>query len=87
LLSFTFHEAGQAIAFYGRIETAKGPSLGSNFTLTSPCVISSHFTDLGWTAQFRVPADLIRISVVLKDTEYLEARFAVALKDAEEAAL
>jgi cystathionine gamma-synthase len=87
LLSFTFHEVEQAIEFYGRIATAKGPSLDANFTLTSPYVISAHFLGLDWAAQFGVPADLIRISVGLKDTEYLKARFVVPLKATEEAAL
>ena len=85
LLSFTFHETAQAIAFHDRIETAKGPSLGTNFTLISPYVILAHFLELEWAAQFNIPADLIRISVGLEDAEDLKARFAVALKAAEAA--
>ncbi|TAQ87345.1 hypothetical protein B7494_g4324 [Chlorociboria aeruginascens] len=83
LLSFTFHTTAQAIAFHDRLETAKGPSLGTNFTLTSPYVLLAHFLELDWAAQFGVPADLIRISVGLEDGEDLKARFAVALKAAE----
>lgn len=71
------------MAFYDRIETAKGPSLGTNFTLTSPYVILAHFLELDWAAQFGVPADLIRISVGLEDAEDLKSIFAVALKAAE----
>jgi cystathionine gamma-synthase len=85
LLSFTFNEIGQATAFYDSIETAKGPSLGTNFTLTSPYVILAHFLELDWAAQFGIPADLIRISVGLEDAEDLKVRFASALKAAEEA--
>lgn len=85
LLSFTFQTTNQAIAFFDRIETAKGPSLGTNFTLTSPYVILAHYLELDWAAQFGVPADLIRISVGLEDSEDLKQRFAVALKAAEEA--
>jgi cystathionine gamma-synthase len=84
LLSFTFHTIAQAEAFYDRIETAKGPSLGTNFTLTSPYVILAHFLELDWAAQFGVPAELIRISVGLEDADDLKARFAVALKAAED---
>jgi cystathionine gamma-synthase len=84
LLSFTFQNTAQAIAFYDRIETAKGPSLGTNFTLASPYVILAHFLELDWAAQFGVPADLIRISVGLEDANDLKERFAVALKAAEE---
>lgn len=84
LLSFTFHEKARAIAFFDRIETAKGPSLGTNFTLTSPYVLLAHFLELDWAAQFGIPADLIRVSVGLEDAEDLKARFAVALKAAED---
>jgi len=83
LLSVTFHELAQAIAFFDRIETAKGPSLGTNFTLTSPYVILAHYQELEWAAQFGIPSDLIRISVGLEDTEELISRFAVALRAAE----
>jgi cystathionine gamma-synthase len=85
LLSFTFHNTAEAIAFHDRIETAKGPSLGTNFTLTSPYVILAHYLELEWAAQFGVPAELIRISVGLEDEEDLKSRFAVALKAAEKA--
>ena len=33
LLSVTFKTKPEAIAFYDALETAKGPSLGTNFTL------------------------------------------------------
>lgn len=84
LLSVTFKSTAQAIAFYDRIETAKGPSLGTNFTLTSPYVLLAHFQELDWAAQFGVPDDLIRISVGLEDVDDLKARFLTALKAAEE---
>ncbi|APA14151.1 hypothetical protein SS1G_11000 [Sclerotinia sclerotiorum 1980 UF-70] len=82
LLSFTFKEKPQAVAFYDKIETAKGPSLGTNFTLTSPYVILAHYLELDWAAQFGVPAELIRISVGLEDASDLKDTFAMALKAA-----
>lgn len=87
LLSFTFHHTSQAVAFFDRIETAKGPSLGTNFTLVSPYVILAHYLELEWAAQFGVPSDLVRISVGLEDAEDLKSRFGVALKAAEEASV
>jgi cystathionine gamma-synthase len=87
LLSFTFHETARAIAFYDRIETAKGPSLGTNFTLTSPYVILAHYMELDWAARFGIPADLIRISVGLEDADDLKTTFALALKAAEEVSI
>ncbi|KAB8237660.1 PLP-dependent transferase [Aspergillus alliaceus] len=83
LLSFTFHKKDHAVAFFDRIETAKGPSLGTNFTLTSPYVVLAHYLELDWAAGFGVPADLLRISVGVEDAEDLKSRFAIALKAAE----
>lgn len=84
LLSVTFHTISQAIAFFDRLETAKGPSLGTNFTLTSPYVILAHYGELDWAASFDVPADLVRVSVGLESTEELKVIFGEALKAAEE---
>jgi cystathionine gamma-synthase len=86
LLSFTFHKTPQAVAFYDRIETAKGPSLGTNFTLISPYVVLAHYMELEWAAQFGIPPDLIRISVGLEEEEDLKSVFAAALKAAENVA-
>ncbi|PYI19334.1 cystathionine gamma-synthase [Aspergillus japonicus CBS 114.51] len=83
LLSFTFHRKEHAMAFFDRIETAKGPSLGTNFTLTSPYVLLAHYWELEWAAGFGVPADLLRVSVGVENVEDLKARFAVALEAAE----
>ncbi|KAL4935355.1 hypothetical protein BDV06DRAFT_234405 [Aspergillus oleicola] len=83
LLSFTFHNKEQAVAFFDRIETAKGPSLGTNFTLVSPYVLLAHFYELDWAVGFGVPGDLLRVSVGLEDAEDLKSRFSVALKAAE----
>jgi cystathionine gamma-synthase len=85
LLSFEFYAKSQAIAFYDRLETAKGPSLGTNFTLVSPYVLLAHFTELDWAAKFGVPSDLIRVSVGLEDGNDLKIIFGEALKAAEEA--
>lgn len=35
LLSATFHKRDDAVTFFDALETAKGPSLGTNFTLRS----------------------------------------------------
>ncbi|RWA06558.1 hypothetical protein EKO27_g8541, partial [Xylaria grammica] len=71
----------QAVAFYDALETAKGPSLGTNFTLTSPYVILAHYNELDWAASFGVDPNLLRISVGLEDN--LGEIFAKALKAAE----
>lgn len=84
LLSVTFHDRTKAVAFYDAIETAKGPSLGTNFTLVSPYVLLAHYQELEWAASFGVEPDLIRVSVGLEETGHIVKVFEAALKAAEE---
>jgi cystathionine gamma-synthase len=83
LLSITFHNKAQAVKFFDTVKTAKGPSLGTNFTLTSPYVVLAHYGELDWAKTFGVHPDLIRISVGLEETSQLVDTFATALKEAE----
>jgi cystathionine gamma-synthase len=84
LISVVFHRKEQAVAFYDAVDTAKGPSLGTNFTLTSPYVLLAHYNELDWAEQFGVERDLVRISVGLEETEHIVKVFKEALKAAEE---
>jgi len=79
LLSVTFHHTSQAIAFYDALDTAKGPSLGTNFTLTSPYVLLAHYRELDWVSEFGIEASLVRISVGLESMHDLRLIFQVAL--------
>ncbi|CAK7266229.1 Cystathionine gamma-synthase [Sporothrix epigloea] len=79
LLSFCFYHKAQAIAFYDTVETAKGPSLGTNFTLTSPYVVLAHYEELDWCASLGVDPDLIRVSVGLEQEDVLRKCFETAL--------
>ncbi|KAI0597177.1 pyridoxal phosphate-dependent transferase [Biscogniauxia sp. FL1348] len=81
LLSCTLKTKAQTIAFYDALETAKGPSLGTNFTLTSPYVVLAHYQELDWAASFGVDPNLLRVSVGLEDD--LRSVFENALKAAE----
>ena len=84
LLSVIFHDRAQAMAFYDAIETAKGPSLGTNFTLASPYVLLAHYQELDWAAGYGVDPNLIRISVGLEETDQIVGVFSAALKAAEQ---
>ncbi|KAL2135673.1 hypothetical protein VTI74DRAFT_7354 [Chaetomium olivicolor] len=84
LISVVLKKKEQAVAFYDAIDTAKGPSLGTNFTLTSPYVLLAHYQELDWAERFGVERDLIRISVGLEETENIVSVFKAALKVAEE---
>lgn len=79
LLSVTFQTTKQAVTFFDRLETAKGPSLGTNFTLSSPYVILAHYAELDWVQQFGIDPDLVRISVGLEDKSELRAKVDRAL--------
>ncbi|KAG5987842.1 hypothetical protein E4U52_007170 [Claviceps spartinae] len=83
LLSIVFKTKNQARAFYDSMEIAKGPSLGTNFTLCSPYVLLAHYKELDWAAQFGVEEHLVRVSVGLEDTDLLEQTFIKALKVTE----
>lgn len=83
LLSVIFHDDNDAVIFYDTIETAKGPSLGTNFTLTSPYTILAHYTELEWAAQFGVERGLVRISVGLEETDKIVGVFKSALEAIE----
>jgi cystathionine gamma-synthase len=79
LLSATFHTDEDVIAFYDNLDTEKGPSLGTNFTLASPYTLLAHFTELDWAEKYGAEKRLIRFSVGLEDTETLLSTVKVAL--------
>ncbi|KAM3550618.1 hypothetical protein ARSEF4850_008253 [Beauveria asiatica] len=85
LLSVVFHQQVSAQAFYDAMDIAKGPSLGTNFTLCSPYVLLAHYNELPWAAQFGVDPNLVRVSVGLEGKDILSETFCRALQAAENA--
>jgi cystathionine gamma-synthase len=79
LLSATFASVEDAAVFYDHLETCKGPSLGTNFTLSSPFVLLAHYGELEWAAEFGCDVSLVRFSVGLEDTAELVRVFQKAL--------
>ncbi|KAL4973249.1 pyridoxal phosphate-dependent transferase [Aspergillus desertorum] len=79
LFSVTFHSTAQAIAFFDNLEVHKGPSLGTNFTLSSPYTLLAHYGELDWANSFGVEFDLVRISVGLEDVQLLRTKVQQAL--------
>ncbi|CAG8242624.1 unnamed protein product [Penicillium salamii] len=67
LFSVTFHSNAEAIAFYDTLEVLKGPSLGTNFTLSSPYVLLAHYGELDWV---RIPQPPVRFFL----TSFYQAR-------------
>ncbi|KAL7272730.1 Cystathionine gamma-synthase [Rhizina undulata] len=80
LFSVTFHNREDAVAFFDILETEKGPSLGTNFTLSSPYTLIAHYGELEWAAQYGVDTNLVRVSVGLEETSELVGMFERALK-------
>ncbi|KAF3058982.1 hypothetical protein CFAM422_011787 [Trichoderma lentiforme] len=83
LLSVVFHHPEHAQVFFNNLDTAKGPSLGSNFTLCSPYVLLAHYRELDWAAKYGVDPDLVRVSVGLEEPEELQLLFRKALEAAK----
>ena len=79
LFSIIFKNPDQARRFYDILDVAKGPSLGTNFTLACPYTLLGHFNELDWAAQHGVPDHLVRVSVGLENAENLIERFNAAL--------
>ncbi|GAA5800867.1 hypothetical protein HPULCUR_006306 [Helicostylum pulchrum] len=79
LFSIVLKNEKSAAAFYDALHCAKGPSLGTNFTLCSPYTILAHYTELDWAEQFGVCRYLVRVSVGLEEREKLLSMFKTAL--------
>jgi len=72
LLSCTFHTVEDAAVFFDSLEVAKGPSLGTNFTLATPHVLTVYYDKLDWAAQYGCEASLVRMAVGMEDVEELK---------------
>ncbi|RIA95122.1 pyridoxal phosphate-dependent transferase [Glomus cerebriforme] len=71
LFSLTFYSSKASQQFFDSLPIAKGPSLGTNFTLACPYTILAHYLELDWAAKFGVEAGLVRVSVGLEDRKVL----------------
>ncbi|KAI9738385.1 MAG: hypothetical protein M1834_008888 [Cirrosporium novae-zelandiae] len=83
LFSITFHTTQNAMRFYDALDVAKGPSLGTNFTLASPYTLLAHYQELGWAEGCGIEGDLVRVSVGLEEEGELVGIFTKALEKVE----
>ncbi|KAM0417197.1 hypothetical protein ACHAPT_012774 [Fusarium lateritium] len=79
LLSIRFKRPEAAIAFHDALDVAKGPSLGTNFTLCCAYALFAHYSELDWAAEFGVVEHLVRISVGVESGDYLDGLVRTAL--------
>ena len=84
LFSVTFHDPRVSKAFFDALPCAKGPSLGTNFTLACPYTILGHYAELDWAEEYGVERDLVRVSIGMEDRKVLMDGFERALKLAVE---
>lgn len=82
LMTIEFHKPEQAVAFFDALDVAKGPSLGTNFTLACAYTLLAHYHELELAAEYGVTEHLVRISVGME--EDLVARVEAALQRAIE---
>ena len=75
LLTIKFIAPKYAISFFDAMEVAKGPSLGTNFTLACPYTLFAHYHELEWAAKYGVDEHLVRISVGLEGSDILSHKF------------
>ncbi|TYZ58695.1 hypothetical protein PybrP1_007835 [[Pythium] brassicae (nom. inval.)] len=71
-----------ASAFYDALDVAKGPSLGTNFTICCPYTLLAHYAELDFAEACGVDRHLLRISVGLEDADALWAAIERALQAA-----
>jgi cystathionine gamma-synthase len=82
LLTFLPYKAeSRAPLIYDRLQVAKGPSLGTVFTLACPFTLLAHYAELDWAEACGVSRYLIRLSVGLEEPEELWRRLEAALED------
>lgn len=85
LLSVRFATPTAAVAFHDALDVAKGPSLGTNFTLCCAYTLLAHFSELEWAAEFGVVEHLVRISVGIEPLDLLLRLVRDALAAADQA--
>lgn len=71
LMTILFKQPSYARTFFDSLDVAKGPSLGTNFTLACPYALLAHYTELDWASGYGVVEHLVRISVGLEEVAML----------------
>lgn len=71
LPSVVFHHPRSAEHFYNILDTCKGSSFGTNFTVAVPYVQLANYRNQDKVVKYGVPRHIIRISVGLEDAKEL----------------
>ena len=78
LMSIVLHPHMCQRTFYDALNVAKGPSLGTNFTLVCPYTLLAHYHELDFAMTYGVQPNLIRIAVGMEDLNELKETFETA---------
>ncbi len=73
--------AAKTERFFDALQIAKGPNLGTSFTLCCPFTILAHYRELDFAESCGISRHLIRVSVGLEGSDWQIARFAEALRE------
>lgn len=68
-------------SFFDKINLSKGPSLGTNFSLSCPYTLLAHYHELDFTLAYGVQPNLIRFSIGLESFEEMKEKFETALNE------
>jgi len=79
LMSIVLKHKEAGVQLFDALDICKGPSLGTNFTLSCPYTIIAHYDELDWAESCGVSRYLVRVSIGLEDPEELWAVFSRAL--------
>jgi cystathionine gamma-synthase len=80
LMSIILHPHMCQRTFYDALNVAKGPSLGTNFTLVCPYTLLAHYHELDFAMSYDVPPNLLRIAVGLEPIDELKDKFEAAFR-------
>lgn len=83
LLSVIFREPERAVLFYDNLDVWKGPTVGTNFSISIPYSALAHSKEQDWAAAHGVPKHIVRLSVGLEDYGDLAERVGRALLQVE----
>jgi cystathionine gamma-synthase len=83
LFSLVFDSKEKAACFYDHFPLAKGPGLGSHFTMCCPYTLLAHYDELEKVAQYGVPAALLRFSIGVEPLDHIRSAFEQAFSSLE----
>ncbi|EDO18804.1 hypothetical protein Kpol_1028p80 [Vanderwaltozyma polyspora DSM 70294] len=82
LFSLAFNKIEQAKIFFNELNLSKGPSLGTNFTLSCPYTVLMYYDKLDEVAKYEVEESLVRVSIGIESQDELQKAFQHAIDEA-----